>query len=318
MKPLIAICIATYHRPEQLAETLKSLPQCFPEPYEGEVRVVDNDENRSAEQVVRAFAAQSRIPTHYLVEPEQNIALARNRAIDMGEADYVVFIDDDEIASRDWLKHLIHAAQEPFADAVIGPVVGMLPSETPVWCSSGHWFDKPVPAENGPMRWTGTRTSNTLVRGRWFYRQGLRFDPSYGRSGGSDVALFKKIAIQGGQFHAASKAVVYEEVEPERASLAWLIRRFYRGGIVYGRVRYYRPVLFPAFDAIKRLVKITILLPKSLLMLAKKEPNDLIRVMALAALMIGGVTAWLRPKQSKAYIEYQEKSFGVSSCASHS
>ena len=87
MKPLIAICIATYHRPEQLTKTLKSLPQYFPEPYEGEIRVVDNDENRSAEQVVRAFAAQSRIPTHYRVEPEQNIALARNRAIDMGEAD---------------------------------------------------------------------------------------------------------------------------------------------------------------------------------------------------------------------------------------
>ena len=192
----------------------------------------------------------------------------------------------------------------------------MLPCETPAWCSSGHWFDKPVPAKNSSMRWTGTRTSNTLVRGRWFYRHHLRFDPSYGRSGGSDIALFKRIAIQGGQFHAASKAVVYEEVEPGRASLAWLIRRFYRGGIVYGRVRYCRPIILPAFDVVNRLIKIAALLPKGLLMLAKKEPNDLIRVMAIAALMAGGVTAWLRPKRSKAYIEYQEKSLGVSSCAS--
>eukprot|EP00752_Nemacystus_decipiens_P013695 g12148.t1 len=266
-------------------ETLKSLPQYLPEPYEGEIRVVDNDVNRSAEPVVRAFAAQSRIPTHYLVEPEQNIALARNRAIDLSEADYIVFIDDDEIANRDWLNHLILAAQETHADAVIGPVIGMVPCEAPAWCSSGHWFDKPVPDDNGAMRWSGTRTSNTLVRGRWFYRHRLRFDPGYGRSGGSDVALFKRIAIQGGQFHAASQAVVYESVESERASLSWLVKRFYRSGIVYGRVRYYRPKLLPALDVVSRFIKICILLPKGLLMLFKKEPNGLIRVLALAALI---------------------------------
>lgn len=308
MKPTIAICIATYHRPDQLAETLKSLPQYLPEPYEGEIRVVDNDAGRSAEQVVRAFAAQSRIPTHYCVEPKQNIAIARNRAVDMGEADLVVFIDDDEIASRDWLEHLVLAAQETHADAVIGPVVGMLPQQAPAWCANGNWFDKPVPTENGPMNWSGTRTSNTLVRGRWFYRHRLRFDPSYGRSGGSDVRLFKQIAVQGGQFHAASKALVYEHVEPKRAQLSWLVKRFYRGGIVYGRVRYHKPIVLPAIDVIARVLKISTLTPKGLIMLAKGQPNDLIRAVATSALMAGGIIAWLRPKRGTAFVEYQSKS----------
>ncbi len=311
MKPTIAICIATYHRPDQLAETLKSLPQYFPEPYEGEIRVVDNDAQRSAEQVVRAFAAQSRIPTHYTVEPKQNIALARNRAIEMGEADLVVFIDDDEIASRDWLNELILAAQETHADAVIGPVIGMLPDDAPRWCSRGGWFDKPVPEENGAMMWSGTRTSNTLVRGRWFYRHRLRFDPNYGRSGGSDVRLFKQIAIQGGQFRAASKALVYEHVEAHRARLGWLLKRFYRGGIVYGRVRYHCPIVLPAIDVVARAVKIAALTLKGLAKAPLGRNDDLIRALTTSALLAGGINAWLRPRQSSGYVEYKTKEGGA-------
>ena len=125
MKPLIAICIATYHRPRLLQQTLMSLPQHVPEPYRAEIRVVDNDGARSAEPVVKAFAAQSRIPTRYLVEPKQNIALARNCAIDAGPADYLLFIDDDEVASPSWLSHLIRAMGQTRADVVIGPVVGL-------------------------------------------------------------------------------------------------------------------------------------------------------------------------------------------------
>ena len=279
----------------------------MPEPYQGEIRVVDNDAGRSAEAVVRAFAAQSRIPTHYTVEPMQNIALARNRAIDMGPANLVVFIDDDEIASRDWLNHLIDSAQQTHADTVIGPVIGILPEQAPAWCSKGRWYDKPVPGENGPMDWSGTRTSNTLVRGQWFYRGGLRFDPDFGRSGGSDVALFKQIAEQGGRFHAASGAVVYEHVELHRARLGWLLKRFYRGGMVYERVRQDRAALAPAVDVLRRVVKVTGLTAKGLIMMPLGRTDDLLRAVTASALLAGGINAWLRPRRSSDYVEYQTK-----------
>jgi succinoglycan biosynthesis protein ExoM len=307
MKPSIAICIATYHRPEQLKQTLESLPQYFPEPYTGEIRVVDNDAGRSAEVVARAFAAKSRIPTYYCVEPEQNIALARNRAIEMGEADLIVFIDDDEIASRDWLDHLVIAVRQTKADVVVGPVVGIIPEEAPAWCSSGQWFNKPVPSDNSPMSWNGTRTSNTLVCGRWFYMHHQRFDPDYGRSGGSDVAMFKQIAKDGARIHAASEAVVYEHVELERANLIWLIKRFYRGGMVFERIRRERSGTWPVLDVLRRLLKITIFAAKGMGMMMLGHTNDFIRAVTTSALMAGGINAWLRPQHSATYVEYQPK-----------
>ncbi len=306
MKPLIAICIATYHRPRLLQQTLMSLPQHVPEPYRAEIRVVDNDGARSAEPVVKTFAAQSRIPTRYLVEPKQNIALARNCAINAGPANYLLFIDDDEVASPSWLLHLIQAMRQTRADVVIGPVVGLLPSRSPAWCKQGGWFDKPVPGENGRMHWTGTRTSNTLVRGQWFFEQGLRFNESYGCSGGSDVALFKVIAGRGGIFHAASQAVVYEAIPAERATLRWLMKRHYRGGLIYQRVS---GGLFrkPLVDAFRRMVKMVAYGVLGLFSVCMGRRGGLVRAMTQSALFAGGLAAFLRPCHGAAYVEYKSR-----------
>ena len=69
--------------------------------------VAYNDHRRSAKQVVSEFAATSSIPVFYCVEPEQNIALARNKALASSRGDFVAFIDDDEVPGKDWLWNLL-------------------------------------------------------------------------------------------------------------------------------------------------------------------------------------------------------------------
>jgi len=58
--------------------------------------VVDNDHLRSAETCVLKFSAASPVPIRYYVEPRQNIALARNKAIENANGDFAAFLDDDE------------------------------------------------------------------------------------------------------------------------------------------------------------------------------------------------------------------------------
>jgi len=58
--------------------------------------VVDNDKSESARLMAEAFATQSMISIRYYVEPEQNIALARNKAIENVQGEFIGFIDDDE------------------------------------------------------------------------------------------------------------------------------------------------------------------------------------------------------------------------------
>ena len=83
----IAVCIATFRRPELLARLLQSIRELeLPADIEIEVRVVDNDASGSAESTVGQF---SDLTPRYAIEPERNIALARNRAIEFGPADFV-------------------------------------------------------------------------------------------------------------------------------------------------------------------------------------------------------------------------------------
>ena len=65
-----------------------------------ELRVADNDRSRSAEEVVTRFRMHQRTfgCVRYVVVAEPNIARARNATVNLGYADRVLFLDDDEIA----------------------------------------------------------------------------------------------------------------------------------------------------------------------------------------------------------------------------
>ena len=57
--------------------------------------IVDNDVCESARHVVESAARESSVSVLYYVEPEQNIALARNRVVEQAVGDLLAFIDDD-------------------------------------------------------------------------------------------------------------------------------------------------------------------------------------------------------------------------------
>ena len=129
----IAICIATYQRPELLDALLQSLSRCtLPSGHAVEVRIIDNDAEGSARERVESFrtVASQFSKVHYTIEPRQNIAHARNRAIEMGSADAYVFVDDDETVRQDWLVELVACAERHQADAVFGPVRSQIVVQT--------------------------------------------------------------------------------------------------------------------------------------------------------------------------------------------
>ena len=78
----ISVCLCTYRRPRLLQRLLEELgSQDTNGLFMYSIVVADNDHLQSAKAVVCDFAAGSGIPITYCVEPRQNIALARNKAI---------------------------------------------------------------------------------------------------------------------------------------------------------------------------------------------------------------------------------------------
>jgi N-acetylglucosaminyldiphosphoundecaprenol N-acetyl-beta-D-mannosaminyltransferase len=304
-----AICIATYQRPEQLKRLLKSIDNCRrPAELTIELRIVDNDEAASAQKTVEDFAQKAHGFTaiNYSIEPRQNIAHARNTAIEMSAADAYLFVDDDEFVSEDWLVAFNKNDATYSAAAHFGPVFGVLPNTAKTWMTRGAFFDKPVGISGAALDWKNTRTSNTFVQSEWFIQKGFRFDPELGRSGGSDSDLFARMASAGANYVACSEASAFENVPTSRASFSWLWSRAFRNGLIYQRtVREMDGEGNSLTRAMKRLARGILLNIKGIPALSVGKPEICIRGLLKLPLLLGGLKASLRPSSTTKHIAYK-------------
>jgi len=225
LAPRITVCVCTFKRSDSLAELLRNLllqrtDGCFTH----DIVVVDNDEARSAEQVVREFAATSQIPTTYCVEPDQNIALARNMAVGRAEGGLLAFIDDDEVPTTDWLYQLFHTRAKYQVDGALGPVLARFQQVPAEWVVKGKFFDRPRHRTGHPIKWSEARTGNVLVAKDVCRAMDPPFRPQFG-SGGEDVDFFRRATELGRRFVWSDEAVVHELVPPHRCTRRFLMHR---------------------------------------------------------------------------------------------
>jgi len=226
----VDICICTFRRP-YLAETLASVAALEADGIDVRVIVSDNDAVPSAQGMVEAIAADFPWPITYLHSPAANICIARNACLDAAAANYVAFIDDDEVVSPAWLRQLLEVAEETNADVVLGPVRAIYGDGMPGWMVRGDFHSTAPVVVNGSIR-TGY-TCNVLMAWREPIK-GLRFDIRLGKSGGEDTDFFYRLTGLGGTIVQAPEALVYEPVPTERAAMSWLIRRRLRSGQTHG------------------------------------------------------------------------------------
>ena len=188
------------------------------------VIVVDNDMHESARDAVESFAHDSQLRVGYHVEPEQNIALARNKALANCSGDLVAFIDDDEVPRERWLLTLYDALIRFGADGVLGPVLPRFERTPPAWVIEGHIFDRPSHSTGHVLTWENTRTGNALLQRRLFLPEHTWFDPRFG-GGGEDRDMFRRMIESGRVFVWCNEAVVYETVPASRWKRTVLLRR---------------------------------------------------------------------------------------------
>lgn len=229
----ISVCICTYKRPELLRQLLSKLEEQKSEGlFEYSIVIVDNDRFESARQTAESCARQTKISISYYVEPEQNIALARNKAIENAKGDFIGFIDDDEYPSKTWLLNLYTAFNTYKPNGgVLGPVVPYYPEGTPRWLIKSKICDRPNHPTGTILDWNMTRTGNVLLSRRIFRKKGFLFDSKKGRIGGEDKELFKLLMEHGYSFIWCHEADVHEVVYPDRWELSYyLCRSLMMGG----------------------------------------------------------------------------------------
>jgi succinoglycan biosynthesis protein ExoM len=221
----ITVCICTYKRPLLLAHSLEKLQdQETHGLFSYSIVVVDNDVTKSAQPSVLNFAATASVPVKYCVEPQQNIALARNKALENAKGDFIAFIDDDEFATRRWLANLFETCRKYEVDGVLGPVAPEFESPPPLWAVKGRFFERPNYETGYRMAWEETRTGNVLFRRKILDGNGEWFKAEFA-TGGEDVDFFRRMTEQGRSFVWCKEAVVYEIVPSARCKRSYLLKR---------------------------------------------------------------------------------------------
>ncbi|MFY4730995.1 glycosyltransferase family 2 protein [Nitrospira sp. BLG_2] len=223
--PHICVCICTFKRPGMLRRLLEKLEEqdsqgCF----SFSVVIVDNDQAESARSVVESFTIGSSFQVRYCVEPRQNIALARNKAIENASGDFIAFIDDDEFPTSEWLRRLFNACKQHEVAGVLGPVNPYFEHEPPGWVRQGRFFERPTYPTGYRIGMWEARTGNVLFRRNILADVREPFRAEFGTAG-EDIDFFRRMMAKGNVFIWCNEAAVFEVVPPERCTKKYLLRK---------------------------------------------------------------------------------------------
>ena len=221
----ISVCICTFKRPKLLRELLDRLnDQRTDGLFAYSVVVADNDSEQSARPVVTALSSTSRVRVTYCSEPQQNIALARNKALQHAEGDFIAFIDDDEYPEDDWLCNLFKTCVVYGVDGVLGPVRPYFESDPPEWVKKGRFFDRPTFDTGYRLNWDQARTGNVLFKRDIMNTLETPFRPEFDTAG-EDVDFFRRMMEKGRTFIWCNEAAVHEVVPASRCKRSYLLKR---------------------------------------------------------------------------------------------
>lgn len=238
--PQISAIICTHNRAFYLRAAIDSLlAQEFAGEFE--VIVVDNASTDKTREIVEAQLPHPRL--QYVYEPVIGLSVARNTGAKTARGAILAYLDDDAVASPQWLSVLYSAYQADQKLAIAGGKVSLLwadGSQAPYWLSPGlasnlGAYDLGKTAVFIDRPGLTPRGLNYSIR-RSFLEQAGGFDHHLGRVGKSllsneELHMTELALEQGWKVMYLPDAHVAHNVAPERLNRAWFLSRGWWQGI---------------------------------------------------------------------------------------
>jgi glycosyltransferase involved in cell wall biosynthesis len=230
----VQVAICTWNRCSLLRQTLESFRGLRVAPHVSwDVIVVNNNCTDATADVVREF--DRLLPIRMVDEPQPGLSHARNRALAVCDADYVIFTDDDVQLHEDWLMAFADACHRfPAAAAFGGPVDPWFPVQPtpelveafPAIRNGFCGIDHELPLGFLPPR---RRLTGANMAFRASACLGIQFDPALGvkgtsLAGGEETAFITALRQRGGEVLWIPDMRLRHYVDPARMELAYLIR----------------------------------------------------------------------------------------------
>jgi glycosyltransferase involved in cell wall biosynthesis len=226
----VTVAIPTYNRADTLRQTLQGIArQDYPQ-HRYEVLVIDNNSRDQTRAVVESFAAARPAP-RCILEPQQGLSHARNRAIDEMRGDILILADDDIAVDPDWIRQMIapfltDAGRE--IGAVGGEVVPVFPDGIPDWIAEWH-APRAFRPDAGPLGKHQNPMGANLAFPRWVFATYGTFSTSLGRHGdrffgGEDTEYLRRLRTSGPKIWFAPAAKAFHQMPASRLTFRYATR----------------------------------------------------------------------------------------------
>lgn len=232
----IVIACCTYKRPKQLERLIISLTEMYPPPdITIKILIIDNDKNKSAEVVFEKFKNKADI--HYIVEENKGLSNVRNRALRTAielNASHIAFIDDDEIADKNWLINHINFYNK-FEDIYIssGLVNFKFENKHPNYIVNNNIFKSYNNKNLGKIKKT-CGCGNVFMPLNIVKENNIYFSEEFNLSGGEDTDFFNHFSCNNYNIGWNYNAITYEIVDNSRTNVKWILKRAYNNGRITG------------------------------------------------------------------------------------
>lgn len=217
---LAVVAICTHKRPKMLEKCLMSLlAQDIPKGIIVHYVIVDNDAAESGRPSYIKFTNLCSHWSTYIVQPKRGIAAARNSARAYAiesDADYLLFIDDDEQADSKWIAGLLHP---DYLDTPIlfGLNIMDYADSIPAWARPTK-FKFPAEGSSKSMGAGNVRLSRAAFEPH-------AFNENLELGGGEDGELFMRFKRWEFDMRTTKRAITYETAHPARHTISGIMDR---------------------------------------------------------------------------------------------
>ena len=132
--PSVTVCLVTHNRPHYVRSCLASLRQQTVGLGGFDVIVVDSCGRPEVSAELAAMVAE--MPNAQLLRVDRpGASAARNRGAEASHADFIAYIDDDGLATPDWVERIrqVVAERQPWPGILGGRVLPVWEAPLPAW-----------------------------------------------------------------------------------------------------------------------------------------------------------------------------------------
>lgn len=197
--------------------------------------LIDNTADGALKALPPFSAPPSKVK--YVHEVRPGIPFARNAALLAARqmnADFIAFIDDDEIAPNTWIESLHATLIASGADVFHGDLIRLQSLDEAIAAADNYKITE------GKQRVRKTAATNNVLFKSWLVSPplsgplsgppGLLFDEALARVGGSDTEFFMRACDRGAKIVRTSHPPVFEVWNGKRDTATYALRRAWRCG----------------------------------------------------------------------------------------